>query len=60
MREAVVEKPKKKVWTYKDYLRLTDDKRYEVINGRLEEMPAPTPLHQRILIGILARFFPPL
>ena len=48
MREAVVERPKRKVWTYEDYLRLTDDKRYEVINGRLKEMPAPTPLHQII------------
>ncbi len=49
MRGAVVERPKRKVWTYKDYLRLEDDKRYEVINGRLEEMPAPTVLHQRVL-----------
>ena len=48
MKEAVVERPKSKVWTYEDYLRLTDDKRYEVINGRLEEMPAPTPLHQDV------------
>ena len=53
MREAVVERPKRKVWTYEDYLRLTDDKRYEVINGRLYEMPAPTPLHQRILKRLL-------
>ncbi len=49
MREAVVERPKRKVWTYEDYLRLTDDKRYEVINGRLEEMPAPSFEHQDIL-----------
>ena len=52
MAVAVKERPKKKVWTYEDYLRLADDKRYEVINGRLYEMPAPTPLHQRILIRI--------
>ena len=49
MKEAVVEKPKEKVLTYEDYLKLTDDKRYELINGRLEEMPAPTTEHQRIL-----------
>ena len=49
MAVAVKEKPKEKIWTYKDYLRLTDDKRYEVINGRLIEMPAPTVLHQRVL-----------
>ncbi len=48
MKEAVVDRPKEKVWTYEDYLRLTDDKRYEVINGRLYEMPAPTPWHQDI------------
>ncbi len=49
MKEAVVDRPKDKVWTYEDYLRLEDDKRYEVINGRLYEMPAPTTEHQRIL-----------
>ncbi len=42
-------KVKEKVWTYRDYLELNDDKRYEVINGRLYEMPAPTVFHQRIL-----------
>jgi Uma2 family endonuclease len=41
-------KPRRRVWTYEDYLNLEDDKRYEVINGRLYEMPAPTPLHQKI------------
>ena len=41
MAVAVKKRPKDKVWTYEDYLRLEDDKRYEVINGRLEEMPAP-------------------
>jgi len=49
MAVAVKEKPKQKVWTYEDYLNLEDEKRYEVINGRLEEMPAPTVLHQRVL-----------
>ena len=39
---------KEKVWTYEDYLKLEDDNRYEVINGRLYEMPAPTPWHQKI------------
>ncbi len=46
-------KVKYKVWTYRDYLELNDDKRYEVINGRLYEMPAPTPWHQRILKRLL-------
>ncbi len=49
MKEAVLDRPKEKVLTYEDYLRLEDDKRYELINGRLEEMPAPTVLHQRVL-----------
>ena len=49
MAVAVKEKPKKKVWTYEDYLRLNDDKRYEVINGRLVEMPAPSFEHQDVL-----------
>ncbi|MEO0207833.1 MAG: Uma2 family endonuclease [candidate division WOR-3 bacterium] len=40
---------KEKVWTYEDYLKLEDDKRYEVINGRLVEMPAPTPWHQDLV-----------
>ncbi len=59
MAVTVKERPKRKIWTYEDYLRLEDDNRYEVINGRLIEMPAPTPLHQRILkrlLNILARF----
>jgi len=52
-------KVEEKVWTYEDYLKLNDDKRYEVINGRLYEMPAPTPWHQRILkrlLNILTEF----
>ncbi len=39
---------KEKIWTYKDYLELEDDKRYEIINGRLIEMPSPNFEHQRI------------
>ncbi len=53
MAVSVKERPKGKVWTYEDYLRLEDDKRYEIINGRLYEMPAPTPWHQRILKRLL-------
>ncbi|MEO0204919.1 MAG: Uma2 family endonuclease [candidate division WOR-3 bacterium] len=41
---------KERIWTYEDYLKLEDDKRYEVINGRLVEMPALNFEHQRILI----------
>ncbi len=42
-------KVKEKIWTYRDYLELNDDKRYEVIKGRLYEMPAPHFEHQKIL-----------
>jgi len=41
-------KVEEKVWTYKDYLELNDDKRYEVINGKLYEMPALIVIHQII------------
>ncbi len=49
MKEAVVDRPKDKVLTYEDYLRLEDEKRYELINGRLYEMPAPGFEHQDVL-----------
>ena len=59
MAVAVKERPQEKVWTYEDYLRLEDDKRYEVLNGRLYEMPAPTPLHQDVMmeIALIMRVF---
>ena len=43
-----------KRWTYGDYLKLDDDKRYEIIEGELLEMPAPSTTHQR-LVGRLFR-----
>jgi Uma2 family endonuclease len=33
-------------FTYEDYARLPDDRRYEVIDGGLFVTPAPTPFHQ--------------
>jgi len=42
-----------KKWTYKEYLKLPDDKRYEIVNGELIEMPAPTTTHQRIVKKLL-------
>ncbi len=41
-------------WTYEDYLKLEDDKRYEVLEGELVEIPAPSVIHQRI-VGRLFR-----
>ena len=37
-----------KEWTYEDYLKLNDDKRYEIIGGKLIVAPAPRPRHQRV------------
>ncbi len=47
---AVREKP----WTYEDYLSLEEEKRYEIIDGELLEMPAPSLRHQKI-VGMLYR-----
>ncbi len=55
MKESVVDRSKDKVWTYEDYLKLTDDKRYELINGRLYEMPAPGFEHQDVLTLLLIK-----
>ncbi len=53
MKGSVAEKPKEKVWTYEDYLRNTEEGRYELINGRLERMPAPNFIHQEVLKRLL-------
>ena len=38
----------KKKYTYEDYQKTSDDKRYELINGELLMTPSPVPHHQRI------------
>lgn len=43
---ATVETIEKKIYTYKDYLAIDDDKRYEIINGELLMVPAPDLEHQ--------------
>src|SRR3990172_7944163 len=35
-------------FTYQDYLLLSDDKRYELLEGELYVVPAPKIYHQRI------------
>ena len=42
----------KRVWTYKDYLKIRDDKRYEIIEGEIQVAPAPTTLHQAVLMTL--------
>ncbi len=46
---------KEKLWTYEDYLRLEDDRRYEVLEGELVEMPAPSLKHQKVSVKLLHR-----
>ena len=47
-----------KKWTYEDYLNLADDKRYEILGGRLSMMtPAPEFNHQRISMRLAVKFY---
>ncbi len=49
---AINAKERLEVWTYEEYLRLNDGRRYEVINGRLVQMPAPGFEHQKTSIKL--------
>ena len=57
MKTALVEE--KKQYTYKDYVEIADDKRYEVIDGGLFMVPAPNTKHQDISgnLGFILRKF---
>lgn len=45
-------------WTYRDYLRLPSDGwQYEIIHGRLFMNPAPSPIHQQIIIRLGSALF---
>ena len=50
MEAATIEKRK---FTYKDYLKTPEDKRYELIEGELIMTPSPVPYHQWISKNIL-------
>ncbi|GIX42102.1 MAG: hypothetical protein KatS3mg129_1835 [Leptospiraceae bacterium] len=43
----------KERWRYEDYIKLEDDKRYELIEGELLMSPAPNTKHQRIIFNLL-------
>ena len=46
------------VYTYRDYYNMPDDgNRYEIIDGELYMMAAPSPSHQRIISALIARFY---
>lgn len=48
-----------KFWTYDDLLSMPDDgKRYEIIDGELYEMPAPTSDHAKVVMNIIALLLP--
>lgn len=44
-------------YTYEDYLKTPDDKRYELIEGDLLMTPSPTTRHQRIVLRLGAALF---
>ncbi|MCC6324384.1 MAG: restriction endonuclease [Candidatus Brocadia sp.] len=45
----------KKKYTYEDYLKTPDDKRYELITGELLMTPSPVPKHQSVSIELALR-----
>ncbi len=45
----------KKKYTYQDYLKMPEDKRYELIEGELFMTPSPKMDHQRISIRLVSR-----
>ncbi|MBB5325159.1 Uma2 family endonuclease [Anoxybacillus tepidamans] len=45
------------IWTYADYVKIHNEKRYEGIDGVLVMVPSPTPRHQRIVTALSALFF---
>ncbi len=46
-----------KYWTYDDLFDLPDDKRYEIIDGELHEMPAPNARHEVITMNLVQFVF---
>ncbi|MCD6384156.1 Uma2 family endonuclease [Candidatus Sumerlaeota bacterium] len=46
VKEVTLEKHK--YWTYEEYLKLDDERRYEILEGELITVPSPLTQHQRI------------
>jgi Uma2 family endonuclease len=44
-------------FNYHDYLQLPEDKRYEILDGELFVVPAPSIRHQRVAIRMQSRLF---
>ena len=44
-------------FNYHDYLQLPEDKRYEILDGELFVVPAPSIRHQRVAIRMQSRAF---
>lgn len=40
------------IWTYADYVKIHNEKRYEGIDGVLFMITSPTPRHQRIVTAL--------
>ena len=43
-------------FTYQDYLQLSEDRRYEIVDGDLYMVPAPIPSHQKVSRNIEFQF----
>ena len=43
-------------YSYADYLTWPEDERWEIINGIPYMQASPSPIHQEILVGLLAQF----
>src|SRR5438093_13342515 len=39
-------------FTYQDYLQLPEDRRYEIVDGDLFMVPAPSPYHQKVSLKL--------
>jgi Uma2 family endonuclease len=51
-----IEELEESAYTYADYLKWDDGKRYELIDGIAYMMAAPTPNHQRICVELTRQF----